>query len=159
MKNIKSELIQLMLVSEVGAKYTTSEILDYLGMENTNSNAKLLKQAMNELEEYYVHKKINVTDEDGKRHTLRGYVVINTVCEVEEESTEVNDFWHEQTEEEEKEFELEQYTYNQMISMSELMKKLLIGEIRLHYEELLEYYQFAKEEVFNDYSYLNANQF
>ena len=87
MMNIKSELIQLMLISEVGAKYTTSEILDYLGMETTNSNAKLLKQAMNELEEYYVHKKINVTDEDGKRHTLRGYVVISTVAEEETEPT------------------------------------------------------------------------
>ena len=91
MENIKSELIQLMLISEVGAKYTTSEILDFLGMENTNSNAKLLKQAMNELEEYYVHKKINVTDEDGKRHTLRGYVVISTVAEYETEHDEYDE--------------------------------------------------------------------
>ena len=92
MKNIKSELIQLMLISEVGAKYTTSEILDYLGMENTNANAKLLKQAMNELEEYYVHKKINITDEDGKRHTLRGYVVISTVLEETEEEPEYDEY-------------------------------------------------------------------
>ena len=151
MKNIKSELIQLMLISEVGAKYTTSEILDYLGMENTNSNAKLLKQAMNELEEYYVHKKINVTDEDGKRHTLRGYVVINTVCEVEEETVNV----YEAEETTKKEFELLKPTIEEIKTLA---NDLLIN---LLYEPDLNEYLYLKVAIHDNFKYLNdfSNQF
>ena len=139
---------ELMMVSCEGDFYASRDLMDKF-----NLNARQLKEVMEEMGFEPTRKYI--TDENGEKVRVRGYVCVmhSTVLEEEETAYEVEE------EPTEKEFKLEQYTYNQMISMSDLMKKLLIGEIRLHYEELLEYYQFAKEEVFNDYSYLNANQF
>lgn len=131
MKNIEN----LMLVSKQGDFYSTSELVDKF-----NLNSRQLKQVM--IQMGFEQARKYVINENGEKVRVRGYVCVVPSTIVEEEPTE-------------KEFKLEQYTYNQMISMSELMKKMLIGEIRLHYEELLEYYQFAKEEVFNDFHYLN----
>lgn len=133
---------ELMMVSCEGDFYASRDLMDKF-----NLNARQLKEVMESMGFEQARK--YVINENGEKVRVRGYVCVNPST-VAEETEEVNE-----PTKEEKEFKLEQYTYNQMISMSDLMKKLLVGEIRLHYEELVEYYQFAKDEVFNDFNYLN----
>lgn len=148
MKNIK----ELMMVSKKGDFYSSQKLMSEFGL-----NKNELKIIMEEMGFEPARKTITV---DGDKKRVRGYVCV-VESEVFNEFKEYETTYDVEEEPMEEEFKLEQYTYNQMISMSDLMKKLLIGEIRLHYEELLEYYQFAKEEVFNDFKYLNdfVNQF
>ena len=138
---------ELMFVSKQGDFYSSQELMDKF-----NLNARQLKEVMEEMGFEATRK--YVTDENGNKKRLRGYVCVVPSTIVEEEPTEeiVYDVEEEPTK---KEFELLKPT---MKEIKTLANDLLIN---LLYEPDLNEYMYLKTAIHDNFQYLNnfSNQF
>ena len=126
---------ELMLVSKQGDFYSTSELVDKF-----NLNSHQLKEVMEEMGFEATRK--YVTDENGNKKRLRGYVCVMPSAVVEEEPTE-------------EELELLKPT---MEKIKTLANDLLINIL---YSPDLNEYLYLKAAIHDNFQYLNdfANQF
>ena len=138
---------ELMMVSCEGDFYASKELMDKF-----NLNSRQLKEIMESMGFEQARKYI--TDENGNKVRVRGYVCV-TPSTVAEEETEEETAYDVEEEPTEKEFELLKPTIEEIKTLT---NDLLIN---LLYEPDLNEYMYLKTAIHDNFHYLNnfANQF
>ena len=73
---MKDKIEKLMMISEEGQKFTSKELIHYLGLPDSNQSYKILAMLMKEFEDCFVKCQITYY-ENGNRHCVKGYKLVS----------------------------------------------------------------------------------
>ena len=88
---MKAKIEKLIMITEEGQKFTSKELIKYLGLSESNQSYKILAILMKEFEDCFIKCQITYHDENG-RHCVKGYKLYSNpyIADIEGDTDVVN---------------------------------------------------------------------